>query len=165
MLYSVGKTKRCPQGWYEWVQTASVYLSCERFTYPDSLAHLHVSLACLEPRTSALCLIVKVQHAFSKPPSSSCTESPQWTKRACRDSTFRGASDSSRWLYFEGLGDWAGMANMTVLSPWPGVEVMSLSEMNHSTSPQGPPGLFLKSYIIVLLRGGPAVNIVMIPFL
>lgn len=52
---------------------------------------------------------------------------------------------------------------MTVLSPWPGVEVMSLSEMNHSSSPEGPPGLFLKSYIIVLLRGGPTFNIVMIP--
>lgn len=62
------------------------------------------------------------------------------------------------------VGDWAGTANMTVLSPWPGVEVMSLSEMNHSNSPEGPPGLFLKSYIIVLLRGRPAFNIVMIPF-
>lgn len=51
---------------------------------------------------------------------------------------------------------------MTVLSPWPRVEVMSLSEMNHSRSPEGPPGLFLKSYIIVLLRGGSAFNIVMI---
>lgn len=52
---------------------------------------------------------------------------------------------------------------MTVLSPWPLVEVMSLSEMNHSSSPKGPPGLFLESYIVVFLRGGPGYNIVMIP--
>lgn len=51
---------------------------------------------------------------------------------------------------------------MAVLSPWPRVEVMSLSVMNHSSSPEGPPGLFLKSYIILLLRGRPAFNIVMI---
>lgn len=51
---------------------------------------------------------------------------------------------------------------MTALSPWPRVEGMSLSKMNHSGSPEGPPGLFLKSYIIVLLRGLPAPNIVMI---
>lgn len=55
------------------------------------------------------------------------------------------------------------MANMTVLYPWPLVEVMSLSEMNHSSSPEGPPGLFLKSYIVVFLIGGPGFNIVMIP--
>lgn len=51
---------------------------------------------------------------------------------------------------------------MTVVSPRPGVEVMSLSERNHGGAPEGPPGPFLKSYIIVLLGGGPAFIIVMI---
>lgn len=49
-------------------------------------------------------------------------------------------------------GDWAGTANMTVLSPWPRVKVMSLSKMNHSSSPEGPPGLLLKLYIIVFWK-------------
>lgn len=54
------------------------------------------------------------------------------------------------------------MANMTVLSLRPGMKVMSLSEMNHGGYPKGPLGLFLKSYIILLLTGSPAFNIVMI---
>lgn len=83
-------------------------------------------------------------------------------KRACRDSTLSGAPRFITVALLWRAGDWAGTANMTVLSPWPRVEVMSLSEMNHSRSPEGPPGLFLKSYIIVLLRGGSAFNIVMI---
>lgn len=51
---------------------------------------------------------------------------------------------------------------MTVSSLWPGMKVISLSEMNHSSYPKGPPGLFLKSYIILLLTGSPAFNTVMI---
>lgn len=59
-------------------------------------------------------------------------------------------------------GDWERTANMTVSSLWPRMKVMSLSEMNHGSYPKGPPGLFLKSYIILLLTGSPAFNIVMI---
>lgn len=59
-------------------------------------------------------------------------------------------------------GDWAETANMAILSRRPRAEVMSLSVMNHSPSPEGPPSLFLKSYIILLLQGRPAFNIVMI---
>lgn len=58
--------------------------------------------------------------------------------------------------------DWEGPANVTVSSLWPGMEVMSLSRMNHNSYPKGPPGLFLKSCIILLLTGSPAFNIVMI---
>lgn len=51
---------------------------------------------------------------------------------------------------------------MTVLSPWPRVGVISLSEGNRSGSPEGTPGLYLILYIIVKLNCGLACNIVMI---
>lgn len=81
-----------------------VYLLYECITKPRSLAHLHVSLACfgaLNKLSALLCLIVTIQHTF-KP--FLMLWNPRRTQRACRDSTFRGPCDSSRWLYFEGLG-------------------------------------------------------------
>ena len=138
------------------------------------LTHLHASLACLElytnsqhslvllwkynlhldPLLSALaCLTGKMQRASKSPPSSSLE-----TRKKHRGHVGTAHSVGLRFITVALLwrtGDWAGTANMTVLSPWPRVEVMSLSEMNHSSSPEGPPGLSLKSYIIVLLRGGP----------
>lgn len=121
------------------------------------LPHLHMSLACLQLPTNSLhfCVfffflrggLAQIQHKCTHAPDDNLHE-------LCWDSTFRRASYLSWRLYFEGLG-----------SPFPRrprVEVTSLSVMNHSRSPEGAPGLFLKSYIILLLRGRPAFNIVMI---
>lgn len=73
--------------------------------------------------------------------SSSSNQKPRDGHRGHVRTAFRGTQIHHGGFTLKGR-DWAGEANMTALSPWPRVEVMSLSAMNHSRSPEEPPGLF-----------------------
>lgn len=105
------------------------------------LTHFHVPLACLE----LVLLCLKIQHKFK---CSGPSKEHRGHTGTANSECFRFITVALLWR----AGDWAGTANMTALSPWPRVKVMSLSKMNHRSSPEGPPGLLLKLYIIVFWK-------------
>lgn len=109
------------------------------------LAHLHAMLEYFKvPRRTErsfffffffVLLWKHVTHSKPSPGAASCNRHAGHAGTSHAE----GLSHSSRRLYFEGLSDRARTANMAVSSLRPRVEAMSVSEMNHSTSPEPPP--------------------------
>lgn len=79
----------CPQEWYEWAQTAlfTYCMSTSLSQTPRSFACVPGMFGALNKHSALFCLIAKIWQA-SKP--FFILWNPQWTQRACRDSTFRG---------------------------------------------------------------------------
>lgn len=133
------------------------------------LTYLHMSLACLQFPTNSVTFpfpfiwgeggLAQMQHKHAHSPDNNL----HWV---CWDRTVWRASYISWRLYFEGLGIGQGRQTWQTHPPLArsgsDVSVSDESQSFSSRSPEGAPGLFLKSYIILLLRGRPAFNIVMI---
>lgn len=127
------KTERYPQEWYEWAPTAlfTYCMSASLIQTPCSFACVPGMFRALNKYSVLFCLIAKIWQASNL---SSYSE----TRNDHRGHVGTSHSKGLRFIMVALVwraGDWAGMPNMTVLSPWPIVEVMSLSEMNHSNSP------------------------------